>query len=94
MDRKEKMQSVADFVRFLHDKGRSDDLVDKALGKGSTRECVPAPATLKIILLPNRSNDSVNGAGIEMQSRRIRQSPGHKTDPQTTEGLGENRLIG
>ena len=29
-----------------------------------------------------------------MQSRRIRQSPGYKTDRQTTEGLGENRLIG
>ena len=29
-----------------------------------------------------------------MQSRRIRQSPGHKTDRQTTEGLGENRPIG
>ena len=26
-----------------------------------------------------------------MQSRRIRQSPGHKTDRLTTEGLGENR---
>ena len=29
-----------------------------------------------------------------MQSRRIRQSPGHKTDRQTMEGLGENRPIG
>ena len=29
-----------------------------------------------------------------MQSRRIRQSPGYKTDRQTTEGLGENRPIG
>ena len=29
-----------------------------------------------------------------MQSRRIRQSPGHRTDRQTTEGLGENRPIG
>ena len=29
-----------------------------------------------------------------MQSRRIRQSSGHKTDRQTTEGLGENRPIG
>ena len=29
-----------------------------------------------------------------MQSRRIRQSPGHKTDRQTTDGLGENRPIG
>ena len=26
-----------------------------------------------------------------MQSRRIRQSPGHKTDRQTIEGLGENQ---
>ena len=29
-----------------------------------------------------------------MQSRIIRQSPGHKTDRQTTEGLGENRPRG
>ena len=29
-----------------------------------------------------------------MQSRRICQSPGNKTDRQTTEGLGENRPIG